>query len=153
MKHPFEEILPLDQPAAESALVPAVSNRRNLLKSALLGGGALALLAGCESSPDATTQAVGEEGGTATLNYGEAGNATSPATRRYGENGGIVTTRMGEEGNITTRGPGGGSTTMMMGESGGNATLAMGESGGSPGSNPFSTQPAPMTSMALGEEG
>lgn len=159
MKHPFDEILSAEPSAAPVAtptgLVPAVSNRRELLKSALYGSGAMALLAGCDTYPDATTLAVGEEGGHG-HNHNH-GPQRPPMTRRYGESG-EATRRMGEDGNITTRGPGGyedGATTLALQEEGGAGnTMATYETGG-PGAPPrgMGGSSGGVTTYALGEEG
>jgi hypothetical protein len=135
------------------------------------GGGerttmALGEEAGAGDVPAPTTQAVGEEGGiidATTYALGEEGGATTYA---FGEEGGVTTYGLGEEGGVTTYAlgeeGGGGVTTFALGEEGGvdPTTLALSEEGGGvPTTKALGEEGGgiphkpPVTSQAFGEEG
>lgn len=165
MRHPFDG---LNQPEAPRASQPATTDdvldgltRRSALEKMAFAAAAFVAVPAVVSAQQATTNAVGEEGGAppvaTTLALGEEGAATA-ALRETGAGTAAVTTEpFGEEaGRVTSKAAagledGGGATTKAVGEAGGNpVTTAINEQG-------FTTQAVGeeggATTKAVGEEG
>jgi hypothetical protein len=150
MRHPFDGILGSfrQEEASEPEKQAGPTRREALGQMAFAAAGLLGLHSVAQAQVNATTQALGEEGGppvATTLALGEEGGAT---TARNEEGMATLTTEpFGEEaGNVTSKpapgledGGAGGATTERVGEEGGVITQALNEQG--------------VTTRAVGEEG